>query len=59
MTEQVRQIVLVLQAHKPVVIRPVGGLDALRPLVGLEADLIDVAAAPVEGRITSDNSRAH
>ena len=49
MTEQVRRIVFVLQSHEPLVIRPSGGLDALRPLVGLKADLIDVVAAGREG----------
>jgi hypothetical protein len=46
MAEQVRRIVLVLHSYKPLVIRPVGGLDALRALVGLQADLVDVVAAP-------------
>jgi hypothetical protein len=40
MTEQVRQIVLFLHSHKPLAIRPVGGFDALRSLVGLQADLV-------------------
>ena len=57
MTEQVRRIVLVLHSHKPLAIRPVGGLDALRSLVGLQADLVDVVAARVKGSITSENSR--
>jgi len=48
-TEQVRRIVLVVHSHKPLVIRPVGGLDALRSLVGLQADLVDVVAASGEG----------
>jgi hypothetical protein len=34
MTEKVRRVVLVLNSHKPLVIRPVGGLDALRSVVG-------------------------
>ena len=55
-TEQVRRIVLVLHSHKPLVIRPVGGRDALGSLVGLQADLVDVAAAG-GGRITSASSR--
>jgi hypothetical protein len=60
MTERVRRVVLVLHRHKPLVIRPVGGFDALRSLVGLQADLVDVIAARgpvVKGRITSASSR--
>ena len=45
MTEQVCRLVFVLQAHKPIVINPVGRLDALRAFLGLKADLIDVVAA--------------
>jgi len=49
MTEQIRRVVLVLYAHKPLVIRPVGGFDALSARVGLQADLADVIAARGEG----------
>src|SRR5260370_9480858 len=49
MTEKVRRVVLVLQRHEPLVIYPKGGLDALRSLVGLQADLVDVVAARGEG----------
>ena len=49
MSKQVRRIVLVLHSHKPLVIRPVGGLDALRSLVGLQADLVDLVATRDEG----------
>jgi hypothetical protein len=45
MTEEIRRVVIVLHSHKPLVIRPVGGFDALRTLVGLQADLVDVIAA--------------
>ena len=45
MVKQVRRIVLVLYSDEPLVIRPIGGLDALRSLVGLQADLVDGAAA--------------
>jgi hypothetical protein len=45
MTEQVLRIVFVLQSHKPVVIHPEGGLDALRSLVSLQANLVNVVAA--------------
>ena len=51
MAEQVLRIVLVLQRHESVVIRPVGCPDALRALFGLEADLVDIVAA--------SNERAH
>jgi hypothetical protein len=36
-------------AEQPLVIRPVGGLDALRALVGLQADLVDVVASGGKG----------
>ena len=49
MTEKVRRVVLVLQRHESLVIQPVGGLDALRALVGLQADLVDVVATGGEG----------
>ena len=39
MTEQVLRIVFVLQSLETLVVHPIGGLDALGPLVGLEADL--------------------
>ena len=49
MTEQIRRVVLVLYAHKPLVIRPVGGFDALSALVGLQADLVNLVAVYGEG----------
>src|SRR6516225_3104958 len=45
MTKQVRRVVLVLHADKPVVICPEGGLDSLRTLLSLNANLVDVVAA--------------
>ena len=59
MTEQVRRIVLVLHSHKPLVIGPVGGLDALRALVGLQADLVTESLPVVKGRIASASSRVY
>src|SRR5215472_6291016 len=49
MTEQVRRVVLVLQRHEPVVICAKCSLDAVRPLFGLEPDMIDVVAAGRKG----------
>jgi hypothetical protein len=48
MTEQVLRIVFVLQSHETLVVRPVGGPDALGPLVDLQAELIDIVAASGE-----------
>src|SRR5215469_17055102 len=45
MAEQVRRVVLVLQRHKPVVICAEGSLDPLRPLLSLDANLVDVVTA--------------
>ena len=45
MTEEVCRIVLVLHSHKPLLMRSVGGLDALGALLALNADLVDVVAA--------------
>jgi hypothetical protein len=49
MTEEIRRVVLVLYNPKPLLIQPVGGFDALRALVGLQADLVDVVAAGGKG----------
>ena len=49
MAEQVRRIVFILHRHKPLVIRPVSGLDALSALVGLQADLVNLVAVYGEG----------
>jgi hypothetical protein len=48
-TEQVRRVVLVLHSHKPLVIRPAGGLDALRSFVCLQTDLVGIVAASGAG----------
>src|SRR5919201_162482 len=49
MAEQIRRIILLLQGRQPPVIRPIGGLDALRTLLGLDAHLGDVNPAAAEG----------